>query len=101
MAMDTDKIDINSELLKIPYVLLERCTLEEINGYKWIPEKNAYYLIEPESEKINEEEVEDNDELSLNLKSILEQIQTYTPYVMLERLSPNDIQYLLLTVWEN
>lgn len=93
--MDTDKIDIESELLKTPYVLLERCTLEEINGYKWIPEKNAYYLIEPESEEINEEEAEDNNELPLNLKSIFENLQKYTPCVLLERLSPNDIQHLM------
>lgn len=32
--MDSDKIDVKSESLKTPYVRLERCTLEEINGYK-------------------------------------------------------------------
>jgi hypothetical protein len=33
--MKTDKIKIeSSEDLKIPYVRLERCSLEEINGYK-------------------------------------------------------------------
>ncbi|CAH1726241.1 unnamed protein product [Aphis gossypii] len=94
--MDTDKIDIQSELLKTPYVRLERCTLEEINGYKYIPERNAYYLIEPESEEINEEKVEDNNELSLNFKSVYNDFEKlYSSYVLLERLSPSDIQHLL------
>jgi len=36
--MKTDKIQIESSAneLKIPYVRLERCSLEEINGYKLV-----------------------------------------------------------------
>jgi len=35
--MKTDKIKIEtSDEIKIPYVRLERCSLEEINGYKLV-----------------------------------------------------------------
>lgn len=53
-------------------------------------------MIEPESEEINEEKVEDNNELSLNFKSVYNDFEKlYSSYVLLERLSPNDIQHLL------
>jgi len=58
-------------------------------------------LIEPESEEINEEEEEeeeeeeDNNDLSL-IKSIYDDFgELKRAYVLLERLSPNDIQHLL------
>ncbi|XP_026806337.1 uncharacterized protein LOC113549302 [Rhopalosiphum maidis] len=94
--MKTDKIKIeSSEDLKIPYVRLERCSLEEINGYKLKPERNAYYLIEPGSEEMNEEEG-DNNMLSLNFMTVLDDYEkVYRSYVLLERLSPHDIQNLL------
>lgn len=53
-------------------------------------------MIEPESEEINEEEVEDSNKLSLNFKSVYGDFEKlYRSYVVLERLSPNDIQHLL------
>ncbi|XP_025197143.1 uncharacterized protein LOC112595946 [Melanaphis sacchari] len=93
--MKTDNIKFeSSEGLKNPYVRLERCSLEEINGYKLRPEKNAYYLIEPETEQIHQEV--DNNMLSLNLMTIYGDYEKlYRSYVLLERLSPHDIQNYL------
>ncbi|XP_022167470.1 uncharacterized protein LOC111031719 [Myzus persicae] len=94
--MKTDKIKIESSTdeLKIPYVRLERCSLEEINGYKLKPERNAYYLIESRSEEPNEEE-SDNNMVSLNFLTLLGDCgRLFRSYVLLERLSPNDIQHL-------
>lgn len=94
--MKTDQIKIeSSEELKIPYVRLERCSLEEINGYRLKPERNAYYLMESGSEESNEEESGDN-MVSLNLVTLLGDCERlYRSYVLLERLSPHDIQNLL------
>ncbi|XP_060876421.1 uncharacterized protein LOC132949506 [Metopolophium dirhodum] len=93
--MKTDKIKIeSSEELKIPYVRLERCSLEEINGYRLKPEKNAYYLMKSGSEESNEEESSDN-VVSLNFVTLLGDCERlYRSYVLLERLSPHDIQNL-------
>ncbi|KAL4092357.1 hypothetical protein QTP88_026877 [Uroleucon formosanum] len=94
--MKTDKIKIEtSDGLKIPYVRLERCSLEEINGYKLKPEKNTYYLVESGSQESNKEE-SDNNLVSLNLVTLLGDCERlYRSYVLLERLSPHDIQNLL------
>ncbi|XP_015374355.1 PREDICTED: uncharacterized protein LOC107169199 [Diuraphis noxia] len=94
--MKTDKIKIeSSDELKNPYVRLERCSLEEINGYKLKPERNAYYLIESGSEESNKGESDDN-MVSLNLVTLIgDGEKLYRSYVLLERLSPHDIQHLL------
>ncbi|CAI6362709.1 unnamed protein product [Macrosiphum euphorbiae] len=93
--MKTDQIKIeSSEELKIPYVRLERCSLEEINGYKLIPERNAYSLMESRSEESNEEE-SGNNMLSMDFVTLFGDYERlYRSYVLLERLSPHDIQNL-------
>lgn len=58
------------------------------------PERNAYYLIESRSEEPNEEE-SDNNMVSLNFLTLLGDCgRLFRSYVLLERLSPNDIQHL-------
>ncbi|KAL5236355.1 hypothetical protein ACI65C_003765 [Semiaphis heraclei] len=94
--MKTDQIKIeSSDELKNPYVRLERCSLEEINGYKLRPERNTYYLIESGTEESNGEESDDN-MVSLNLVTLIgDGEKLFRSYVLLERLSPHDIQNLL------
>lgn len=96
--MKTDNIKFESSVdLKNPYVRLERCSLEEINGYKLKPESNAYCLIESESEseELNKKEG-GNNMLSVDFVTLLGDCQRlFRSYVLLERLSPQDIQNLL------
>jgi len=57
------------------------------------PERNAYYLIESSSEELNEEEG-DRNMLSLDFVTIFDDNEKlYRSYVLLERLSPNDIDH--------
>jgi len=63
-------------------------------SYRLKPETNAYYLIESESQESNKEE-SDKNMVSLNLVTLLGDCERlYRSYVLLERLSPHDIQNL-------
>lgn len=88
--------DENSEELKNPYVRLERLSLENINDYKPKPEANGYYLIHSSPEELNYPN-ETNNMLSLDIMSQLlnDNGRLFRSYVLLERLSPHDIENLL------